>query len=84
METITEIPFEVKWKEAMTWWKESNVETYIRNIASKRLSKIYEGTGQGISSSDINHQVFSMHQEFKRGNYNDIITYLLDAANEIS
>ena len=82
METQTE--FAIKWKEAMTWWKESNVETYIRNIATKRLSKMYEGSGQGISSSDINHQVFSMYKEFKQGNYNDdTIAYLVDAANEI-
>jgi len=74
--------FEIKWK-AMSWWKESNVETYIRNVASRRLSKIYQGTGQGISSSDINHQVFSMYQEFKQRNYNDTITFLVDATNEI-
>jgi len=77
MEKIAEISFE----EAMTWWKESNVETYIRNIATKRLSKTYESTGQG--TSDVNYEVFSMYQEFKQGNYNDIFTFLLNAANEI-
>ena len=69
----------------MTWWEESGVEDFIRNIAIKRLSRMYQemNPGQGISSSDINHKVFSMHQEFKQGNYTNVCLYLVEVANEI-
>ena len=50
-----------RWTEAMEWWKTSPNRELIRMTADTKLSQLYAGTGQGISSSDTNHEVFHIY-----------------------
>jgi hypothetical protein len=75
-----------QWKEAMDWWRrDEEFRCLIRNTANEALSQDLEGTGQGIGSSDTNHQVFSMYREWLYyssidGN-NDLLNFLMEYAN---
>lgn len=55
----------------------------IRRVATLRLCHYLAGTGQGISSSDVNHEVFSLYKEYKREGLPEPVDWLLDRANEI-
>ena len=78
-------PFDQRWEEAMDWWK-SQTETlqqYIRSTAEASLVRDLRGTGQGISSSDINHRVYDMyHSYLYYPEGTDVLLYLVDYSNE--
>ena len=62
--------FQAEWKEAMEWWHgrwdtDPQMFHYIRNTANARLQEDWP-VGQGISSSDTNHAVYHMYQDYKR------------------
>jgi len=62
--------FMTGWEEAMKWWHElwetdKQMFHYIRNVAVARLEEDWP-EGQGISSSDTNHAVYEMYQDYKR------------------
>lgn len=69
--------FMAQWNEAMNWWNGHSVklQQIIRNIAS---NKLVEGGAEEVGSSDVNHAVYAMYQEYKRAGNPDIITFLLD------
>lgn len=55
----------MKRAEAETQYKAqgTTVQSLVRAVASKSLQKDYEGTGQGISSSDMYHRCVDLwHQ----------------------
>ena len=63
--------FEADWKEAMEWWHghwendDKQMFHYIRNTAVGRLEENWP-EGHGIGSSDTNHAVYNMYQDYKR------------------
>jgi len=54
--------FETEWNEWRDMYRNLSplVQTHVRAGASHSLSKMMEGSGCGISSSDINHEMFSI------------------------
>jgi len=48
------------WEEVINPLADSTLWPFIRRAASLILEKRYEGTGFGISSSDVNHTVFGI------------------------
>lgn len=88
-----------KWNEAMDWWRnagmysniffggEIDLSQKIRQVAIKRLRASMDSMGceeQGISSSDVNYEVFQMYQEFKRSGSESTIVFLVDANAEVA
>lgn len=79
---------EERWKEAMEWWKsqKDTIQQFIRSTAEASLVKDLRNSGssgQGISSSDINHRVYSMYHEYlyyPEGT--NVLRYLLDYSQE--
>lgn len=71
--------FDTEWKIAMDWWRSqpSTTPQIIRIVASRRLSLRLTGTGQGISSSDINHEVFRMWKEYKESGEANTTNWIL-------
>ena len=55
------------WEEIIDPLADSALWPQIRTAASKLLSLELEGTGFGISSSDVNHQVFGVAAWIERG-----------------
>lgn len=55
-----------EWDQAMTWWDAHGPQGTIRlrQIARAKLSAHYAGTGQGISSSDINWEIFYIWKDY--------------------
>jgi hypothetical protein len=86
---------EYTWEEAMQWWKESgNFKNLIRNAANNLLTATNERMGcegQGISSSDTNHEVFHMYRDWlhysdvcaKDGTETNMVTFLLDVTADL-
>jgi len=53
------------WEDAMTWWKESgDFAPLIRNAATRIIGSSPLMAGQGIGSSDVNHEVYHMYGSF--------------------
>lgn len=50
----------VAWEVIVEWAKRNNVWDSTRRVAASDLSAEYEGSGCGISSSDMNHRTVSM------------------------
>jgi hypothetical protein len=64
-EELRQKKFAVEWKLAMDWMNnDPELRTSIRNVASRRLSASMAGSGEGIGSSDINHEVYRLHGDF--------------------
>jgi hypothetical protein len=69
--------FKVKWDEAMGWWKGQSdaMQKIIRRIASDKL----EADGaEEVGSSDVNHAVYSMYQNYKAAECPELISFLED------
>ena len=72
MKTITQNEynkqFETDWKEWQEMMKTlpTLTQMQVRSGASYRLSRELEGTGCGIGSSDINHEMFSIWKGNKK------------------
>jgi hypothetical protein len=73
----TEEPFEVKWGKAMSWWKEQSdtIQMVIRTTAT---NKLIERGAEEVGSSDVNHAVYGMYQEYIRSSCEDVISFLMD------
>jgi hypothetical protein len=71
---------EARWKKAMDWWKTNPHSTLIRKVACDKM--IQRGCEE-IGSSDVNHEVYSMWQEWERSKdqYPTALLYLVDYAN---
>ena len=52
-----------RWKKAMDWWKNSSDSILIRKAACDKM--IQRGCEE-IGSSDVNHEVYSMWQDWER------------------
>lgn len=70
-------PFEVRWSEAMTWWK-SQRDIYQKMISRVAANKLIEAGAEEIGSSDLNHSVFSIYQNYKDQGKPELITFLLN------
>lgn len=70
-------PFEVRWSEAMTWWK-SQTEIYQKMISRVAANKLIGAGAEEIGSSDLNHSVFSIYQNYKDQGKPELITFLLN------
>jgi len=70
-------PYEVKWSEAMTWWK-SQRDIYQKMISRVAASKLIEAGAEEIGSSDLNHSVFSIYRNYKDQGKPELITFLLN------
>ena len=80
--------FEQNWAEAVAWRREMEDKynrDFVGEVATKELTMDYEGSGQGISSSDINHRCFSIWQSFKdtEGQHTSDLAFLVDYNWEI-
>ena len=78
--------FREEFQKAMAWWKDQSGVTsnMIRMLAARRLSLRLAGTGQGISSSDTNHEVYSIWQEYKREAPKDcVFNWVADKLNAL-
>jgi len=64
MHTMTETKFRKDWAEYLTALAclPNESQLRVRRIAGKDLSRSF-GEGQGISSSDINHRLFSIWKQ---------------------
>jgi hypothetical protein len=83
------------WEEAMNWWKNSgDFAPLIRNAANNLLAACHERMGcegQGISSSDTNHEVFHMYGSYlnyvayceEHGEKINMVTFLMDVVADI-
>lgn len=71
---------EEKWDEAMNWWKSHStiLQQAIRRTAS---DKLVEQGAEEVGSSDVNHAVFQMYQEYKSSGNPDIVTFLMNYIN---
>ena len=60
--------FETEWKEWQEMMKSLSplTQMLVRSGASYRLNKELEGSGCGIGSSDINHEMFSIWKGNKK------------------
>ena len=65
------------WDEAMTWWKSQN-ELLKRMISRVAANKLIEAGAEEIGSSDLNHSVFSIYQNYKDQGKPELITFLLN------
>lgn len=86
---------EYTWEEAMNWWKESgNFKNLIRNAAVSLLEESLRSSGcegQGIGSSDVNHEVFHMYRDWlhysdvcaKEETETNMVTFLLDVTADL-
>lgn len=65
------------WDEAMAWWKSYSVtlQQAIRRIASDKL--VEEGAEE-VGSSDVNHKVYHIYQQYKAEDNPDIVTFLMN------
>ena len=55
------------WEQAMYWWKNSGAESEIRDAAYQLLEASNSRMGcegQGIGSSDTNHEVYHMYSHY--------------------
>lgn len=66
--------FETDWNEWRDMYNNLSplAQTHVRAGASYNLSKMMEGSGCGISSSDINHEMFSIWKSVNK-NVDDYI-----------
>lgn len=66
--------FEAEWNEWREMYKNLSplAQIQVRSGASHRLSKHMEGSGCGISSSDINHEMFNIWKDSGK----DVDTYI--------
>ena len=62
---MKEQSFNERWETAMKWWKDSPYCAAIRLCAMSSLDREFQGSGQGISSSDLNHRVFSIWESYR-------------------
>ena len=71
-----------EWTEAMDWCRSSDSAHLIRSVAVSRLEEGWP-EGQGIGSSDTNHAVYSLYQDYKevKDNYPTVILFLVDYWN---
>lgn len=65
------------WNEAMTWWK-SQRDIYQKMISRVAANKLIEAGAEEIGSSDLNHSVFSIYQNYKDQGKPELITFLLN------
>jgi hypothetical protein len=77
---VKELTHAENWKRVFKLYRSSNkiIQTAIRDIASKQLESDFEGSGQGISSSDINHTIYSLIEDCKT--IEDLIYFALKNA----
>lgn len=70
---------EVRWAEAMGWWKSQTeiVQKLIRRIASDKL--IEEGAEE-VGSSDVNHSVYALYQQYKAEGSPEVLPFLVREA----
>lgn len=68
--------FSANWEEMRKWWTDfrtanntvfagNSGRDFIRECAERNLLIDLAGSGQGISSSDVRHRVFSIWQDWK-------------------
>jgi|WetSurMetagenome_2_1015567.scaffolds.fasta_scaffold65360_5 hypothetical protein len=71
--------FEVRWAEAMNWWKgqSENAQGLIRRIAEDNL---IERGAEEIGSSDLNHAVYALYQQYKSEGSPEVLPYLIREA----
>ena len=67
----------------VVWWKEFPEKygrDFPREVAMRSLDKDFEDSGQGISSSDVNHRVFTIWQSWMdaKDRYKSPLTFLVD------
>ena len=62
---MTETKFKKDWAEYLTALAclPQEKQLWVRRVAGNDLSRRFGGEGQGISSSDINHRLFSIWKE---------------------
>ena len=75
--------FNENWEKAHDWRESIRLahnRDFVFEVAEKSLTADYEGSGQGISSSDINHRVFSIWQSMMdvRESYSSELAFLVD------
>jgi hypothetical protein len=75
---VKELTHAENWKRVFDLYRSSNkiIQTAIRDIASKQLEIDFEGSGQGIGSSDINHTIYSLIEDCKTDT--DLIYFALN------
>ena len=73
------------WTEAMNWYRNSepSISMFIRKVAHAKLLQDWN-EGQGISSSDTNHAIFALYQQWLAASQAtpslELITFLADEA----
>jgi len=87
--------FKEEWTEAMEWWQGLgempnmfyggmfDVTAKVREIASRRLQLRLAGTGEGIGTSDVNHEVFSIYREYKASEAPSVLSFLVSINAEL-
>lgn len=75
--------FAENWDEMVSWWNgmtEKYHRDFVREVAVKSLDKDFEGSGQGISSSDVSHRAFSIWQTMmdEREHHSSDLAFLVD------
>jgi hypothetical protein len=77
---VKELTHAENWKRVFDLYRSSNkiIKTAIRDIASKQLEIDFKESGQGISSSDINHTIYSLIEDCKT--IEDLIYFALKNA----
>ena len=74
------------WKEAMDWYRASDLQQSIRRVANAQLEQHWP-KDQGISSSDTNSAIVSLYRQWLIAKaYNpslELIVFLMETINEV-